>query len=90
MHNRMMRDRMRERGGGHGHWDDEGHRGRRGGRMRRGDIRTALLLALGESTAHGYDLIQSLESKTGGAWRPLRPGPPRNLLPSVPGPSARP
>jgi DNA-binding PadR family transcriptional regulator len=72
--NNRMRERMRERGrGGHGdhhEWDHEGHGRRGGGRMRRGDIRTALLVALGESTAHGYDLIQSLEAKTGGAWRP--------------------
>jgi DNA-binding PadR family transcriptional regulator len=38
--------------------------------MRRGDIRTALLLALSESPGHGYDIIQTLEDKTGGAWRP--------------------
>ena len=44
--------------------------GRRGGRMRRGDIRTALLATLAEAPGHGYDLMQSLENKTGGAWRP--------------------
>src|SRR6195256_5823833 len=43
---------------------------RRGGRMRRGDIRTALLAILAEEPGHGYDVIQRLEEKTQGAWRP--------------------
>ncbi len=72
-----MRD-FREQGRGHrGHRHDGGHdgegfegRGRRGGRMRRGDIRTALLAILVEEPGHGYDLIQRLEEKTAGAWRP--------------------
>jgi DNA-binding PadR family transcriptional regulator len=38
--------------------------------MRRGDIRTALLAALSEGPGHGYDVMQTLEEKTGGAWRP--------------------
>jgi DNA-binding PadR family transcriptional regulator len=38
--------------------------------MRRGDIRTALLAALVEGPGHGYDVMQTLEEKTGGAWRP--------------------
>ena len=43
---------------------------RRGDRMRRGDIRTALLVVLEDGPGHGYDLIQRLEEKTDGAWRP--------------------
>lgn len=43
---------------------------RGGGRMRRGDIRTALLLILEEGPGHGYELIQRLEEKSDGAWRP--------------------
>ena len=39
-------------------------------RMRRGDIRTALLRALEEGPAHGYELIARLEQKSGGVWRP--------------------
>ena len=39
-------------------------------RMRRGDIRTALLVALGDGPGHGYELISRLEEKSGGAWRP--------------------
>jgi DNA-binding PadR family transcriptional regulator len=38
--------------------------------MRRGDIRTALLAVLAEGPGHGYDVMQTLEEKTGGAWRP--------------------
>ncbi len=67
-----MRD-FREQGRGHrGHrHDGEGWEGRRrGGRMRRGDIRTAVLAILVEEPGHGYDVIQRLEEKTSGAWRP--------------------
>lgn len=38
--------------------------------MRRGDIRTAVLAVLTEGPGHGYDVMQNLEEKTGGAWRP--------------------
>jgi len=53
-------------GGGGGGWEGR----RRGGRMRRGDIRTAVLAILVEEPGHGYDVIQRLEEKTEGAWRP--------------------
>jgi DNA-binding PadR family transcriptional regulator len=46
-----------------------GPRGR-GSRTRRGDIRFALLAALGDGPAHGYELIQRLEERTGGRWKP--------------------
>src|SRR5207237_10844300 len=39
-------------------------------RMRRGQIRTARLAVLAEGPGHGYDVMQNLEDKTGGAWRP--------------------
>src|SRR5438445_9029467 len=39
-------------------------------RMRRGDIRTAVLAVLAEQPGHGYEIIQALEDKSGGAWRP--------------------
>ena len=45
-------------------------RGPRGPRMRRGDIRTALLVALADAPGHGYELIQRLSDKTGGGWQP--------------------
>lgn len=38
--------------------------------MRHGDVRAALLLALKEGPAHGYELGQRLERASGGAWRP--------------------
>ena len=38
--------------------------------MRRGDIRTAVLAVLTEGPGHGYDVMQNLEDKSGGAWRP--------------------
>jgi DNA-binding PadR family transcriptional regulator len=38
--------------------------------MRRGDVRSALLIALRDGPAHGYELIQALEAKTDGRWRP--------------------
>jgi DNA-binding PadR family transcriptional regulator len=38
--------------------------------MRRGQIRTALLAVLTEAPGHGYDVMQKLEDKSGGAWRP--------------------
>jgi DNA-binding PadR family transcriptional regulator len=59
----------RNRGGGRGRHG--GREGRWGGpRMRRGDIRTAVLAALTEGPGHGYDVMQNLEDKSGGAWRP--------------------
>jgi DNA-binding PadR family transcriptional regulator len=42
----------------------------RGGRMRRGDIRTAVLAVLAEEPGHGYEVIQRIEEKSGGVWRP--------------------
>ena len=38
--------------------------------MRRGQIRTALLAVLAEAPGHGYDVIKTLEIKSGGAWKP--------------------
>lgn len=38
--------------------------------MRRGEVRSALLIALLDGSAHGYELIQRLEAKSGGQWRP--------------------
>lgn len=38
--------------------------------MKRGDVRTALLVALLDGAAHGYELSSRLEKKSGGTWRP--------------------
>ena len=38
--------------------------------MRRGDVRLALLEALLDGPAHGYELITRLEERSSGMWRP--------------------
>ena len=38
--------------------------------MRRGGIRRAVLSALREGPAHGYEVMGRLERRTGGMWRP--------------------
>jgi DNA-binding PadR family transcriptional regulator len=48
--------------GGHGHG--------RGRRMRRGDVRAALLVLLDEQPRNGYQLIQEIEQRSSGMWRP--------------------
>jgi DNA-binding PadR family transcriptional regulator len=77
----MPEDWMRHHGGfgpfGHGHpgfpppgpWGFPGRgRGRR--RLGRGNVRAAILALLAERPMHGYEMIQELESRTGGVWRP--------------------
>jgi DNA-binding PadR family transcriptional regulator len=68
-----------EHGHGHDHWGDGGGRGRWGGerggwgggrRMRRGDIRRAILSVLSDGPAHGYAVMRRLEEQSGGLWRP--------------------
>jgi DNA-binding PadR family transcriptional regulator len=74
-------DWMRHHGGfgpfGHGHlpfpppgpWGFAG-RGRGRGRRGRGNVRAAILALLAERPMHGYEMIQELENRTGGVWRP--------------------
>lgn len=50
-------------GGGRGGWGG-------GRRMRRGDIRRAILTALADQPAHGYEVMRRLEEMSGGLWRP--------------------
>ena len=68
-------------GGGGGSWSSggpwgfsgmRGEPGGRGGRrrMRRGDIRKSVLLALLDGPANGYEVMTRLEVRSGGAWRP--------------------
>jgi DNA-binding PadR family transcriptional regulator len=54
--------------GGHGGFP--GHRGRRGRRTARGDIRAAVLALVAEQPRHGYEIIQEIAERSGGAWRP--------------------
>jgi DNA-binding PadR family transcriptional regulator len=58
--------------GGPGGWGGGPHeRGqRRGGRGQRLNVRPALLALLLERPMHGYEMIQELDTRTGGIWRP--------------------
>ena len=47
-----------------------GPRGRGRGRIHRGDVRTAILLVLADEPMHGYQIMQAMSDRTGGAWRP--------------------
>ncbi len=40
------------------------------GRKRRGDVRVALLRLLAEEPRNGYQLMQTIEERSGGRWRP--------------------
>jgi DNA-binding PadR family transcriptional regulator len=44
--------------------------GRHGGKARRGDIRTAALLLLAEEPRNGYTIMQEIEQRSDGVWRP--------------------
>jgi DNA-binding PadR family transcriptional regulator len=56
--------------GPHGHGKFPGGFGGLGGRARRGDIRDAVLRLLSEQPMHGYQIIQELSTRSGGAWTP--------------------
>jgi DNA-binding PadR family transcriptional regulator len=67
----MREQRMGWGGPRHEFQDTHGPRWQRGGgRRRRGDIRTAVLATLAEGPGHGYEIIQRIEEKSEGAWRP--------------------
>ena len=52
----------------------------RGRRMRRGDVRAAILLLLEEEPRNGYQVMQEIEQRSGGAWRPS----PGSVYPALP------
>ena len=70
------------RGRGHGHgpgfgpgfggpgFGGPGHGRGPWARAKRGDVRAAILLALSDEPMHGYQIMQQLEQRSGGAWRP--------------------
>jgi DNA-binding PadR family transcriptional regulator len=65
---------QRGRSFGYGGWGfggpwGGGPRGR-GRKARRGDIRTAALLLLAEEPRNGYQIMQQVEERSGGVWRP--------------------
>ena len=70
---RFFKEFMFGAGGRGGPW------GPRGGRARRGDVRAALLLLLAESPQNGYQLIQEIERRTDGYWKPS----PGSVYPSL-------
>lgn len=43
---------------------------RRGPRRARGDVRSAILLLLHEEPRNGYQIMQELDQRSGGTWRP--------------------
>jgi DNA-binding PadR family transcriptional regulator len=43
---------------------------RRGPRARRGDVRAAALLLLAEEPRNGYQLMQEIDARSNGVWRP--------------------
>src|SRR6266516_3907977 len=60
---------------GHGHGPGPGPgpfpgRHGRGRGARRGNVRAAILALLAERSMHGYEMIQELQARTGGVWRP--------------------
>jgi DNA-binding PadR family transcriptional regulator len=48
-------------------------------RRRRGDVRAALLMLLAEEPMNGYRLMQTIEERSGGEWRPS----PGSVYPSL-------
>ena len=59
-------------GGGHRHGrGGHGRGGVRGGRpLGHGDLRLLILSLISETPRHGYDLIQEIETRTGGTYKP--------------------
>jgi DNA-binding PadR family transcriptional regulator len=57
---------------GHGPWGGAAGWAAWGGRrrMRRGDVRAAMLVLLDEGPQNGYGLMQEIERRSGGVWRP--------------------
>jgi DNA-binding PadR family transcriptional regulator len=67
---RGMRGRWGERGGWGGERGGFGRGWGGGRRMPRGAIRTAILVALRDEPAHGYEVMRRLEEMSGGLWHP--------------------
>ncbi|MGW5867596.1 PadR family transcriptional regulator [Streptomyces sp. NPDC055239] len=60
-------------GGPGGPWGGGGRGGRGGGprgRARRGDVRASILALLKDRPMHGYEMIQEIAERSGGAWKP--------------------
>ncbi|MEU7030859.1 PadR family transcriptional regulator [Streptomyces sp. NPDC046275] len=58
-------------GWGGGPWGGRGRGGPGGrGRARRGDVRASILALLKDRPMHGYEMIQEIGERSGGAWKP--------------------
>jgi DNA-binding PadR family transcriptional regulator len=67
----MSRQASTKQGRAHGHGAGrDAGKARERGRLRHGEVRGALLLALVDGPAHGYELGQRLLRASGGAWQP--------------------
>src|SRR5918992_680463 len=55
--------------GRHGPWGRQGPWGR-GPKAKRGDVRAAILALLAEEPRNGYQIIQEIDERSGGSWRP--------------------
>ncbi len=51
-------------------WPFAGDPGGPRSRAARGDVRTAILALLAEGPRHGYQIIQDIAERSGGAWKP--------------------
>jgi DNA-binding PadR family transcriptional regulator len=56
-----------------------GHFGHRGPKVRRGDVRAAILDVLAVEPMNGYQIIQQIAERSGGAWKPS----PGSVYPTV-------
>jgi len=56
--------------GPHGTHGPHGHGRGPWSRARRGNVRAAILSVLAEEPMHGYQIMQRLEERSGGMWRP--------------------
>lgn len=56
--------------GAHGPHGPHGHGRGPWSRARRGNVRAAMLSVLAEEPMHGYQIMQRLEERSGGMWRP--------------------
>ena len=66
----MRDEEHRGPGRRHEHGHHHHHGGRRGGRARRGEAKYLLMDALRDGPKHGYEIIKSLEEKSGGQYAP--------------------
>src|SRR5688572_17446538 len=67
---RRSMDMYEMHGRDRGHGRGPGHHGHGGHRARRGAVGEAILTLLADRPMHGYELINELEERSGGRWRP--------------------